>query len=106
MKDRLDLFSGNAGLQVSQIQTPAEGVTEQLAEHSHRFLLAGLGLDRRTQRGKMLRARPLAGMARMAWMHEQLDGARKFVIPADLAEDALRQRLDAVPGRIEELRAE
>src|SRR5260370_41480690 len=41
-----------------------------------------------------------------AGIDQKLDGVCKMIVPADLSQETLRQRLDAIARRVQQLRAE
>lgn len=43
MKQRVKFFSRDAGLQIGEVEPPAESISEKLTEHSRRFLFPRFG---------------------------------------------------------------
>ena len=100
MKQRVDIFAGNARLHVRDVKAPTECVTKQLCKHTHGLLFTRLDLNHGAQGGKMPGARLLAGI------DQKLYGAGKVIVPADLSQDTLCKRLDAIARGVQQLRAE
>ena len=46
MKQRVDIFAGNAPLHVCDVKAPPECVTKQLCKHTHSLLFTRLDLNR------------------------------------------------------------
>src|SRR5688572_6637573 len=100
MKEGVDFFSRDTGLQVCVIDSSSQGISKKLAQHLHGFLPGGFPFDFGLESGEMQRSRTPGRI------DQKPDRSCKLVTVAELTNHLFRKQLDTVSRRIEQLRAE